>query len=284
MTIARASNWQRFVQGIRETGHPNKMRQSTVPTWPPIGATLSRPLIIAHRGASASAPENTMAAFYTAQEQGADAFETDIVLTRDGRPVCLHDAFLAGNALEPVRHLTHRTFTALFPCAPTLAEAIAIPMPIYLDIKETAMADVVSIIASCERDHDLSRFLVGVHSAPAASELQARFPRLHQVALMDAASEIDQFCQTLTGHWVRLRSPAADSTVISSLKSRSMRVMVTCVDGGIVGQAGAGEIARLVEAHVDALVVNDPAFVASISCSDAACPTMREVVRQVVSS
>jgi glycerophosphoryl diester phosphodiesterase len=47
--------------------------------------------IIAHRGASADAPENTLAAFRLAWEQGADGIEGDFRLTADGRIVCSHD-------------------------------------------------------------------------------------------------------------------------------------------------------------------------------------------------
>jgi glycerophosphoryl diester phosphodiesterase len=48
-------------------------------------------MIVAHRGASHDAPENTMPAFELAWQQGADAIETDIHLTRDGQVVCIHD-------------------------------------------------------------------------------------------------------------------------------------------------------------------------------------------------
>jgi glycerophosphoryl diester phosphodiesterase len=52
---------------------------------------LREPLIIAHRGASFDAPENTLAAFRLAWEQGADGIEGDFQLTSDGRIVCFHD-------------------------------------------------------------------------------------------------------------------------------------------------------------------------------------------------
>ena len=51
----------------------------------------TRPLVIAHRGASADAPENTIAAFELALEQGADGIELDIHLSADGHPVVIHD-------------------------------------------------------------------------------------------------------------------------------------------------------------------------------------------------
>lgn len=51
----------------------------------------SAQLIVAHRGASADAPENTLAAFRLAWEQGADAVEGDFYLTKDQQIVALHD-------------------------------------------------------------------------------------------------------------------------------------------------------------------------------------------------
>ena len=54
-----------------------------------------RPLIIAHRGASALAPENTFAAFQKAIVAAADGIEFDVRLARDGVPIVFHDATLA---------------------------------------------------------------------------------------------------------------------------------------------------------------------------------------------
>ncbi len=48
-------------------------------------------MIVAHRGASKSAPENTLPAFKLAWEQGADAIEGDFHMTKDGQIVCIHD-------------------------------------------------------------------------------------------------------------------------------------------------------------------------------------------------
>lgn len=48
--------------------------------------------IIAHRGSSAKVPENTLAAFSAAWDQGAGAIELDVRLTKDGRIVAMHDA------------------------------------------------------------------------------------------------------------------------------------------------------------------------------------------------
>jgi len=57
------------------------------------------PLIIGHRGASAIAPENTLAAFTRAIQDGADGIEFDVRLSQDGVPVVIHDAKLARTGL-----------------------------------------------------------------------------------------------------------------------------------------------------------------------------------------
>jgi glycerophosphoryl diester phosphodiesterase len=54
-------------------------------------ASSTAPLIGAHRGASREAPENTVAAFDLAIEQGAELIELDVHLSRDGRLVVHHD-------------------------------------------------------------------------------------------------------------------------------------------------------------------------------------------------
>ena len=63
----------------------------------------AHPLIIGHRGASAVAPENTMAAFRKAIEVGADGIEFDVRLTNDGVPVVIHDDNLRRTNGRPER-------------------------------------------------------------------------------------------------------------------------------------------------------------------------------------
>jgi glycerophosphoryl diester phosphodiesterase len=54
--------------------------------------TGSAQVIVGHRGASYDAPENTLAAFKLAWQQGADGIEGDFYLTKDGQIVCIHDS------------------------------------------------------------------------------------------------------------------------------------------------------------------------------------------------
>ncbi|MBN1852606.1 MAG: hypothetical protein JW829_07770 [Pirellulales bacterium] len=107
--------------------------------------------IIAHRGASDSAPENTLAAVNTAWAQGADAVEVDIHLTADGRIVVIHDptttrttgvvghvAQLTLEGLRCLRILDPRTPDPEGEKIPTLAEVLdTLPegKRIYIEIK-----------------------------------------------------------------------------------------------------------------------------------------------------
>ena len=69
--------------------------------------TFHQPLIFAHRGASAYAPENTLAAFNLAVEQGADGIELDAKLSADGHVVVVHDSTLerTTGAPDPVKNM-----------------------------------------------------------------------------------------------------------------------------------------------------------------------------------
>jgi glycerophosphoryl diester phosphodiesterase len=66
----------------------------------PAPTSAKDPLIIAHRGASAVAPENTLAAFARAMDDGADGIEFDVRRSRDGVPVVIHDATLQRTGLR----------------------------------------------------------------------------------------------------------------------------------------------------------------------------------------
>ena len=67
------------------------------------GEASGPPLILGHRGASADAPENTLAAFHLAMEQGADGVELDVWRCASGEVVVAHDEDLSRVAGSPIR-------------------------------------------------------------------------------------------------------------------------------------------------------------------------------------
>ncbi len=139
----------------------------------PLLDLAARP-IIAHRGASGSAPENTLVAFQRAVEAGADAFELDVRLTADGVPVVHHDptldrttngtGALRALSLEQLRQLdAGARFTSdggrSYPFRggevriPTLREMLqAFPeMPCMVEIKEPEAQEAVRRVVLEER-------------------------------------------------------------------------------------------------------------------------------------
>ena len=113
--------------------------------------TATAQTIVAHRGASHDAPENTLAAFHLAWEKGADAVEGDFLLTRDGRIVCIHDKTakrtggrelqVVESTLEELRELEYGAWKAAKykgEPIPTLAEVLAVVPAgkrIFIEIK-----------------------------------------------------------------------------------------------------------------------------------------------------
>ncbi len=109
------------------------------------------PMIIAHRGASKDAPENTIPAFKLAWKQGADGIEGDFRQTSDGEIVCIHDAntgrvadrdlAVADSSLAALRDLdvgAHAGERFRGTMIPTIAEVFAtVPSQkkIYIEIK-----------------------------------------------------------------------------------------------------------------------------------------------------
>jgi glycerophosphoryl diester phosphodiesterase len=69
---------------------------------------VNRPLVIAHRGNSSAAPENTLASFQSALDAGATLVECDVQMTHDGRIVVIHDPTLdrTSNMSGDVRLMT----------------------------------------------------------------------------------------------------------------------------------------------------------------------------------
>src|SRR5258708_12273995 len=82
-----------------------------------------RPLVLGHRGASAVAPENTVAAFTRARELGADGVELDVRRSADGVLVVHHDPEVRGVGL--IASLSFAELRAARPELATLEEALA---------------------------------------------------------------------------------------------------------------------------------------------------------------
>jgi glycerophosphoryl diester phosphodiesterase len=163
---------------------------------------LSARPVIAHRGASGQAPENTMAAFELAVRQGADAIELDVRLAGDRVPVVLHDPTLdrttdgrgplsqlgagdlervdAGACFSPDGGRSF-PFRGAGVRIPTLAQVLrAFPeLPLLVEVKE---------VAAQERVHEVLGDEKAVGRCVLASEHQAALELFREPPFATAAS------------------------------------------------------------------------------------------------
>ncbi len=109
-------------------------------------------MIIAHRGASALEPENTIAAFRKAVDLGADAFELDVRKTSDGKLIVLHDDNLkrVANIDKKVSELTYNDIRSIkvfgkepIPTLEEVLEIFANRIPIFIELKDEGIEEEV---------------------------------------------------------------------------------------------------------------------------------------------
>jgi glycerophosphoryl diester phosphodiesterase len=130
--------------------------------------------VVAHRGNSAVAPQNTLAAFESAWRAGADSVEIDVQLTADGEVVVIHDdtvdattsgtGALAGLDLADVRALDAGSWFAAAYAGqrvPTFAEVVELllarpGMALLLEVKGSWTADQVRRLTEPLRDAGLT--------------------------------------------------------------------------------------------------------------------------------
>ena len=158
-------------------------------------------LAIAHRGARAEAPENTLAAFRRAVELGADGVELDLHRSRDGRLVVIHDDTLerTTNGRGPVASFTFDELRRLdagswmdarfagerIPSLEEVLEAMPARVLIFAEMKAAAVVDP---LARLLRERELAtrvrvssfdhRSLASVHRLVPEAELGALFVAL----------------------------------------------------------------------------------------------------------
>lgn len=139
-----------------------------------------KPLIIAHRGASAHHHENTMAAFRAAVDQGADIIELDVRRTRDGVLVAHHDPGppairLAELEAAGLAELSERIGYMI----PTLAEVLALGsqgIRFDIELKETGYElETVDVIL---RHLDPDRFIITSFIDESIQRIKQEFPHL----------------------------------------------------------------------------------------------------------
>lgn len=222
-----------------------------------------RPLIIGHRGASAYAPENTLAAFELAAEQGADGVELDVQLSRDGRLVIIHDFDVSRttNGQGQVAELTVaelQTFDAgkgqRIPTLDDLFETMGPRLLYNIEIKyfgwwdrgvETAVAD---RIAAYQLENHV---LVSSFNPLAVRRARRQLPGSVPVALIRGDGLMKYTYLLASGEADHPYHSLVDETYMAWAKKRGWPTNVWTVDDPVLAQ-------RLVRLGVNGLITNKP--------------------------
>jgi len=165
--------------------------------------------VIAHRGGTALAPENTLAAFRRAIELGVDYVEIDVRVTKDGRFVLMHDRTVdrTTNGFGTVADLDFEALRALDAGSkfsprfagekvPTLDEALALchkRVSIYLDHKDGPIAAIWETI----RKHRMQRQVVVYDGLDECREWKRLAPQLPVMVSPDDEFRLPGGCARL---------------------------------------------------------------------------------------
>ncbi|MGB9182117.1 MAG: glycerophosphodiester phosphodiesterase family protein [Pyrinomonadaceae bacterium] len=248
----------------------------------------STPLIIGHRGASALAPENTLAAFSCAFRDGADGIEFDVRLARDGVPVVIHDAMLKRTGLrdEAVINLnsselgevdTGTWFNLRHPQrarveysnerVPTLPQVFELFGPqkslLYVEMKCAAeeSAALAAAVASLVRTHNLfDRVVVKSFRHSSILEIKQIEPRIKTAALFEPKlarplpSTRRMIQQTLSckADEISLHHSLVSKRVVAEAHRHRFQTVVWTVDA-------PGWIRRAQALGIHAIITNNPA-------------------------
>ncbi len=243
-------------------------------------AELPRPLLFAHRGASAYAPENTLKAFELALQQGAPAIELDAMLCASGEVVVIHDDTLerTTNGHGKVRETSLSVLRALDAGSafspdfaaeriPTLAEVferLGERAFINIELKNyAAPLDFLPerVAALVETYHMEAHVLFSSFNPLALRRIHARLPQV-PLGLLTAASRLGRLLNTPLG---RLLVPyqalhpakaAVTPALVRAVHRAGARVHVYTVDR-------PEEARRLFAMGVDGIFTNDPLLLAA---------------------
>lgn len=231
--------------------------------WSAFRHDIGRTLVIAHRGASALARENSRSSIEAALQVRADAIETDVRLTADGAPVCFHDADLTRLADDPrrVEDLELSELQGIVPGLLTLKNAMSLSRNcgLLLDIKLSPTQHMDAIIATVRRDHSPERFLMGLRHVGHAEP--ARASGLPILAFAASPDDVLQWAER-GASWFRLWQPHVTRSRLESIRRLGLRCAVMAGDpsgtGHSIGSMSPGDAAAILAEKPDAIIVDDP--------------------------
>jgi glycerophosphoryl diester phosphodiesterase len=221
------------------------------------------PKIIAHRGACAHAPENTMKAFQLALDQGADGIELDAMLCKDGHVVVIHDDTLDRTTNGTGRVLEH-TLSELkdldagegesIPTLEEVFERFGGRFLINVELKNyrTIFDDLPAAVARLIKTHDLAEsLLISSFNPFNLPRIRRSIPDVSLGLLTEPGKATRWIWRMFHFDALHPYFEDVDRILVSSLHARNRGVNVWTVDD-------PEEIRRLAELGVDSIITNDP--------------------------
>ena len=216
---------------------------------------MREPLIIGHRGASAVAPENTMAAFAAAIAAGADGIEFDVRLSLDGVPVIIHDDNLqrTHGLRKRIADLTVKELRSVnVPSLRDLFELMAgNSLILYLEIKDSAAA---LAERCCELVREFSfeeRVIVECFDLNVLKPIDLTTAALFEPRIYPDRNLIDR-ALGVGASVLALHHRLAKPPLVEKAKLAGLRIVVWTVDD-------PAWIARAHSLGIEAVITNDPA-------------------------
>ncbi|MGA9746063.1 MAG: glycerophosphodiester phosphodiesterase family protein [Nocardioides sp.] len=237
------------------------------------------PLVVAHRGASTQAPENTLAAVHAAIAVGADAVEIDVRRTADGEFVVIHDQSLQRTTDVRRRHPRRGrfdvdTFSAADVAAldagtwhgpefagtrvPTLGEVIAAVRPsglgLVVEVKAPVgrcrgdLVDLAAVLDAGSLPH--RRITVQSFDVGLVHDLRPLLPAV-SLAVLVRHGRRDLADLSRWADQVSLHHRAVDRGTVDEIRGWGMRCMAWTVNR-------PGSMRRLVELGVDGIITDRP--------------------------
>lgn len=214
------------------------------------------PLVLAHRGASAVRPENTIEAFAEARRLGADGVELDVRRTADGALVVAHDATVAGCTIAASTVAELPSWVPLLDQALDACDGMLVNVEIKnlpqdpgWDPEEAIAAEVATVVAPLGERVVVSAFTLATIDAvkrtePSVPTAWLTLPRFdHARAAEQAAAR---------GHdGLHPEHTAVDADVVAAARAAGLALRTWTADE-------PAELARLRDLGVDAVITNVP--------------------------
>lgn len=218
-------------------------------------APPGRPLVVAHRGASAAEPENTVAAFRAARRLGADWVELDVHLLADGDLAVHHDPVLSDG--RRLRALRRADLPAGVPVLADAFEACA-GMGVNVEVKgdgpAAAAGAAAAVVDAVGAAGAADRVVVSSFDWAAVEQVRELAPSVPTALLAFVvpdpawfvAAAVDRGCVAVHPH-----AAVADAALVTAAHDAGLAVTVWTVDDPVW-------MAELAAGGVDGIVTNVP--------------------------